>query len=124
MMEAGRIKHHLTKYIEDKKNTILIVGYCEPNTLGGKILRGDKNVRIYGREFAVNANVEVISSYSAHADYAELIQFLNCQDPSKVKSLYLVHGTIEAQEYFADKLRERGYNHVEIPVKGERKIIS
>lgn len=123
MMEAGRIKHHLTKYIEDEKNTILIVGYCEPNTIGGRILNGDKSVRIYGREFSVKANIEVITSYSAHADYAELIQFLNCQDPAKVKSLYLVHGTMEAQEYLADKLRERGFQHVEIPSKGEKAII-
>ncbi len=124
MMEAGRIKHHLTQYIEDPSNTILIVGYCDPNTLGGKILNGDKNVRIYGREFMVNANVQVISSYSAHADYAELIQFLNCQDPSKVKSLYLVHGTIEAQTYFADKLSERGFKNIYIPAKGEKVMIS
>lgn len=123
MMEAGRIKHHLTKYIEDAKNGILIVGYCEPNTLGGKILAGEKRVRIYGREFKVNASVAVISSYSAHADYAELIRFLNCQKPEKVKSLYLVHGTIEAQEYFADKLRERGFKDVQIPAKGDKVLI-
>ncbi len=122
MMDAGRIKHHLAKYIEDPKNTLLIVGYCEPSTIGGKILNGDKRIRIYGKEFDVNASVEVISSYSAHADYAELIQFMNCQDPSKVKSLYLVHGTIEAQEYFADKLRERGFENVFIPNIGEKVI--
>lgn len=122
MMDAGRIKHHLAKYIEDPKNTLLIVGYCEPSTIGGKILNGEKNIRIYGKDFEVNASVEVISSYSAHADYAELIQFINCQDPSKVKSLYLVHGTIEAQEYFADKLRERGFENVIIPAKGDKVI--
>lgn len=122
MMDAGRIKHHLAKYIEDPKNTLLIVGYCEPSTIGGKILNGDKTIRIYGKEFDVNASVEVISSYSAHADYAELIQFMNCQDPAKVKNLYLVHGTIEAQEYFADKLRERGFENVFIPAKGEKVV--
>lgn len=122
MMDAGRIKHHLAKYIEDPKNTLLIVGYCEPSTIGGKILNGDKTIRIYGKEFDVNASVEVISSYSAHADYAELIQFMNCQDPAKVKNLYLVHGTIEAQEYFADKLRERGFENVFIPKIGEKVV--
>lgn len=123
MMEAGRIKHHLTKYIEDPKNTILIVGYCEPNTIGGKILNGEKQVRIYGREFNVNADVEIISSYSAHADYAELIQFLNCQEPAKVKSLYLVHGTLEAQQYFAEKLNQRGFENVQIPAKGSKVLV-
>ncbi len=115
MMEAGRIKHHLTKYIEDEKNTVLIVGYCAPETLGGKILAGEKNVRIYGDYYQVKANVEVISSYSAHADYGELMRFLSCQDPKKVKSLFLVHGNLDAQEYFAERLNERGFENVQIP---------
>lgn len=122
MMDAGRIKHHLAKYIEDPNNTLLIVGYCEPSTIGGKLLDGAKEIKIYGKDFQVNASVEVITSYSAHADYEELIKFINCQDPSKVKSLYLVHGTLEAQEYFADKLRERGFENVSIPAKGDKLI--
>ena len=123
MMDAGRIKHHLAKYIGNPNNTLLIVGYCEPSTIGGKLLDGAKEIKIYGKEFEVNAAVEVITSYSAHADYEELIKFINCQDPKKVKSLYLVHGTIEAQEYFADKLRERGFENVGIPKLGEKVII-
>lgn len=122
MMDAGRIKHHLAKYIEDPNNTILIVGYCEPSTIGGKLLDGAKEISIYGKNFEVNASIEVITSYSAHADYEELIKFVNCQDPSKVKSLYLVHGTIEAQEYFAEQLRNRGFQNVIIPKKGDRVI--
>lgn len=119
MMEAGRIKHHIAHYIGDDRNGLLIVGYCEPSTLGGKLLAGEKVIEIYGKEFQVRAKVEVISSYSAHADYAELIRFLNCQDPKKVKGLFLVHGTIEAQEYFAGKLLEKGFEHIQIPSKGQ-----
>lgn len=119
MMEAGRIKHHIARYIGDERNGLLIVGYCEPSTLGGKLLAGAKEIEIYGKEFSVNAKVEVISSYSAHADYAELIRFLNCQDPKKVKGLFLVHGTIEAQEYFAGKLLEKGFERIQIPSKGQ-----
>lgn len=119
MMEAGRIKHHIARYIGDERNGLLIVGYCEPSTLGGKLLAGAKEIEIYGKEISVNAKVEVISSYSAHADYAELIRFLNCQDPKKVKGLFLVHGTIEAQEYFAGKLLEKGFERIQIPSKGQ-----
>ena len=46
MMEAGRVKHHLANNISDPKNTILIVGYCAPTTLGARIVRGDKEVSI------------------------------------------------------------------------------
>ena len=48
MMEAGRVKHHLANNISDPKNTILVVGYCAPTTLGARIVRGDKEVSIHG----------------------------------------------------------------------------
>jgi metallo-beta-lactamase family protein len=90
----GRIKHHLANNISDPKNTILVVGYCTPNSLGGKIKAGEKEVKIFGKFHEVNAEVEIIDSYSAHADYSELIKFLSCQDKSKIKKIFLVHGDL------------------------------
>src|SRR5690606_14618414 len=57
MAEAGRIKHHISNNIVNSKNTILIVGYCEPNSLGGKLNAGHKEVKIFGVEHQVNADV-------------------------------------------------------------------
>jgi metallo-beta-lactamase family protein len=119
MMDAGRIKHHLKNNITDAKNTILVVGYCTPHSLGGKIREGQKVVKIFGDEYDVNAEVEVIDSYSAHADYNELIKFLSCQDKSKLKKLFLVHGDIEAKLSFKEKLHVEGYKEVIIPHKHE-----
>jgi metallo-beta-lactamase family protein len=120
MLEAGRIKHHVAHSIEDKRNTILFVGYCAPGTLGGKLMDGAKEVRIFGRPFAVRAEVMKISSYSGHADYNELISFLSCQNPDKVKQIYLVHGELTAQQSFAERLKKEGYAHVNIPAWGEK----
>jgi metallo-beta-lactamase family protein len=119
MMDAGRIKHHLKNNISDAKNTILVVGYCTPHSLGGKIREGQKVVKIFGDEYDVNAEVEVIDSYSAHADYNELIKFLSCQDKPKIKKLFLVHGDIEAKLSFKEKLHVEGYKDVIIPNKHE-----
>ena len=119
MMDAGRIKHHLRNNISDSKNTILVVGYCTPNSLGGRIREGQKKVRIFGEEYDVNADVEVIDSYSAHADYGELIRFLSCQDKTKVKKIFLIHGDIEAKLSFKEKLYVEGYKDVIIPNKRE-----
>jgi len=80
MMEAGRIKHHLANNITDPKNTILVVGYCSPVTLGARIARGDKEVSIFGTVYPVNAEVRIIDSFSGHGDYNEMIEFLGCQD--------------------------------------------
>jgi metallo-beta-lactamase family protein len=119
MMEAGRIKHHIKNNIENPNNTILIVGYATPNSLGGKLREKAAEVKIYGELYTVNAHIEVIDSYSAHADYNELIQFLSCQDTSKVKKVFLVHGEPDAQDEFKAKLQGLGYNEVKTPEMGE-----
>jgi metallo-beta-lactamase family protein len=119
MMEAGRVKHHLANSISNPRNTVLAVGYCSPRTLGAKILRGDTEVSIFGTVYPVKADIERIDSYSGHADYGELIQFLACQDKSQLKKLILVHGEYSAQEFFSNKLKESGYENVIIPVLGE-----
>ena len=82
MMEAGRVKHHLANNISDPKNTILVVGYCAPTTLGARIGRGDKEVSIHGTVYEVKAEVKKIESFSGHGDYKEMIGFLSCQDKS------------------------------------------
>jgi metallo-beta-lactamase family protein len=119
MMDAGRIKHHLKNNISDSKNTILVVGYCAPNSLGAKIRNGQKVVKIFGKEYDVNAEVEVIDSYSAHADYSELIRFLSCQNKKKVKSVFLIHGDSDAKISFKDKLESYGFESVIIPEKDD-----
>ena len=87
--------------------------------MGGKLREKAAEVKIYGELYTVNANIEVIDSYSAHADYNELIQFLSCQDPSKVKKVFLVHGEPDAQDEFKAKLQGLGYNEVKTPEMGE-----
>lgn len=123
MMEAGRVKHHIANNIEDKKTTILAVGYCAPTTLGAKIIRGDNIVSIFGNKYVVRAEVRRIDSYSAHADYEEMLRYLECQDKKKIKNIFLVHGEEETQNNFANTLRENGYKNVHIPSKKELVMI-
>ena len=124
MAEAGRIKHHIRNNVENPNNTILIVGYCSPFSLGGLLKAGEKEVKIFGEEFKVNAKVEVIDSYSAHADYSEMIGYLRCQNPKEVRKLFLVHGDTEAQEAFKTKLMNEGFEKVVIPHRFETFEIS
>ncbi len=117
MADAGRIKHHIANNIDDHRNTILIVGYCEPHSLGGKLSTGVKEVRIYGEEHKVKAEVGVMRSMSAHGDYDDLCQFLSCQDKSKIKTLFLVHGEYEVQQEFRERLMHKGFKDVQIPAQ-------
>lgn len=123
MMEAGRIKHHLANNIENRKNTVLAVGYCAPTTLGARILRGDKEISIFGDKYQVRADIEKIEAFSGHADYMEMLEYIKCQDKKQVKRIFLVHGEIGPQSFFKEKLEEAGYNDVYIPRKGEEIVI-
>ncbi|MBL0343217.1 MAG: MBL fold metallo-hydrolase [Bacteroidetes bacterium] len=119
MAEAGRVKHHIKNSLESSNNTIVLVGYCTPGSLGGRLASGAEMVRIFGEEYAVNARIEIIDSYSANADYEEMIGYLNCQDPEKVKKIYLVHGDYSAMVAFTDRLVTAGFKNIYIPKKGE-----
>jgi len=119
MIEAGRILHHIANNIEDERSTVLIVGYCEPSSLGGRLRNGAKDIRIYGRDYKVKANVEILDAYSAHGDYEEMIEYLSCQTPHLIKKLFLVHGRYETQLAYRNHLTEAGFHHIEIPDQGD-----
>lgn len=119
MADAGRVKHHIFHGIENPRNTILFVGYAEPNSLGGKLQRGEKEVTIFGETKRVEAEIKVIYSLSAHADYQEMFNYLKNQDPEKVNKLFLVHGEEKVIDSFAGKLRKKGYRDVITPESGE-----
>jgi metallo-beta-lactamase family protein len=123
MMEAGRVKHHLANSIEDPKNTVLSVGYCAPNTLGAKIMRGDSKVSIFGVMYKARATLASIEAFSGHADYGELIQYLSCQEQSKVKQIFIVHGEEEIRPLYAQHLHDAGFCNCHIPYFRETVLI-
>ncbi|SJZ39706.1 MBL fold metallo-hydrolase RNA specificity domain-containing protein [Sediminibacterium ginsengisoli] len=119
MADAGRVKHHIMNNISDQKNTILMVGYCEPHSLGGRLMNGEKVVKIFGEFYNVVAEVGQMRSMSAHGDYDDLCQFIACQLPGEVKTLFLVHGEYDVQQDFASRLRRKGFKEVVIPAMHE-----
>jgi metallo-beta-lactamase family protein len=115
MMEAGRIKHHLANNIYNPNNTILVVGYCAPRTLGARLVNGEKTVSIFGSKYQVNAEIARIEAFSGHGDYNEMLSFLNCQDKPAIKKIFLVHGDYEAQLFYKGQMEAAGYGSIEIP---------
>ncbi len=118
MCEVGRIKHHLKHNLWNPKNTILFVGYQAPGTLGAKIVSGEKKVKIFGEEVAVNARIEYIEGYSGHADQEWLLNFVY-SFLNKPKHIFLVHGEPEGQKILKDKIIETVNIPVTIPDYGE-----
>jgi metallo-beta-lactamase family protein len=115
MADAGRVKHHISNNIENSRNTILLTGYCEPHSLGGRLMAGAKEVSIFGVKHEVNAEIGAIRSMSAHGDYEDLSQWLAHQEERLVKKLFLVHGEYNVQIDFKNRLLKKGFFDVEIP---------
>jgi len=107
MCTGGRIKHHIKHNIWNKKNTLLFVGYQARGTLGYHIKRGEKRIRLLGTEVAVKAKIESIESFSAHADYKGLLNWLKHFSP-KPKKVFIVHGEEEAMIPFSKRIEKLG----------------
>jgi metallo-beta-lactamase family protein len=91
MAETGRILHHLKNNIENPNNTIMIVGWQSPETLGRRLADREKQVKIFGETYEVRADVATIGGLSAHAGQDILLRYAN-SSRSSLKDLYLVHG--------------------------------
>lgn len=95
MMTGGRILHHLKAYLPDPKSTLVITGFQAAGTRGRAILDGAKAVKIHGLPVAVHAQVEFIEAMSAHADYNDILRWLNgFTEPPR--TTFLVHGEPDA----------------------------
>jgi metallo-beta-lactamase family protein len=115
MAEAGRIQHHLKNNIEDHRNTVLIVGWQAPNTLGRRLVEKAPVVRIFGMEYRLKAEVVTLNGFSGHADQPGLLSWAQAfKKPPK--QTFVVHGEPEAAQTLATRLRkDMGYREVSIP---------
>ncbi len=114
MAEAGRIKHHIANNIENPLNAILIVGYATPYSLAGQLTSGKQQVKIFGDEYQVCAEIHRMNNFSAHADWKEMVTYLSCQDPKLVKKVFLVHGEENTLGAFKSHLINAGFNNIQI----------
>jgi len=121
MLEAGRVKHHVANHISDPSCTILIVGYCTPESLGARIQDPNKKwISIFGFDRKIKAQITKIEGFSGHGDYQEMIDYLTrSQDVKKLKHTFIVHGESGAQSTYKDHLYEAGFRNISIPQKGE-----
>ncbi len=121
MLEAGRIKHHVANHISDPRCTILIVGYCEPTTLGARIQQpGLQWISIFGQDRKIKAQITKIEGFSGHGDYQEMIDYLTRSlAVDQVKQVFVVHGQEQAAQTYKGHLEEAGFKEVTVPLKGE-----
>lgn len=106
MAEGGRILHHLKAFLPDYRSTILFTGYQDAGTRGDRLLRGEIEIKIHGAMIPVQAQIKSINSMSAHADYQEMLNWLENfkHAPSKV---FITHGDQEATQALKNKIEQK-----------------
>jgi metallo-beta-lactamase family protein len=114
MAETGRILHHLRHNIEDPRNTILIVSWQAPYTLGRRLADREKEVKIFGEVFPVRAEVATIGGLSAHAGQNFLLEYA-LEVKAQARQVFLVHGEPKAAGVLREKLAEQGMDQVAYP---------
>jgi len=117
MAEVGRILHHLKNNIEDERNTVAIVSWQAPDTLGRRLAERQKRVRIFDEEYDVRAEVVTIGGLSAHAGQDLLLRYARAAKTAS--RLILVHGEPEAENAFVNKLKEGNPPPITYPMLGD-----
>jgi len=117
MCEGGRIRHHLKHNLWRSECSVIFVGFQGKGTLGRKIVDGAKTVHILGEEIAVKASIYTINGFSAHADRAELIEWISFFKDSP--EVFIVHGEEEVSMVFSSLVNERFGLRTYVPEKGE-----
>jgi metallo-beta-lactamase family protein len=121
MCEGGRVLHHLRRTMGDERNTIVIVGFQAPYTLGRRLVERQSEVRIFGVKQARRAEVVVLNGFSAHADQKDLLEFADrVRAAGPTQRVILVHGEPGPQKALTDRLTQRGFADVTAPALGQR----
>ena len=119
MMTGGRVLHHALRVLPDKNATIVFVGYQAGGTLGRRVADGEKEVKVLGQWVQVRCQSVRIGGFSAHADWQEVIRWL--QDlPAAPRGVFVTHGEVASATAMAGHIRERFKWHVEVPEHGQQ----
>jgi metallo-beta-lactamase family protein len=119
MMNGGRVLHHALRLLPDENATVVFVGYQAGGTLGRRVADGEKQVKVLGQWIPVKCKIDKIGGFSAHADWKEVIRWLEGM-PSAPKKVFVTHGEPDAAEAMASHIRERFGWQIEVPQYGER----
>ena len=118
MITGGRVLSYLEKYIGLPETTVIIVGYQAEGTRGRKLLEGVKEIKIYGKQYEVKANILEIEALSAHGDQKDLLNWLSALE-NKPTKVFLVHGENEPADELRIKITERYHFDCSVPLMGQ-----
>ena len=120
MMTGGRVLHHAMRLVPDPEATLVFVGYQAAGTTGRRILDGEPEVKIMGQRVPVRCRIAKIGGFSAHADYQEVLHWLEGIESGVPREVFLTHGEPEAATAMAAHIKEKFGWNVHVPQYGEK----
>jgi metallo-beta-lactamase family protein len=106
MATGGRVLHHLKHYIGNERNTILFPGFQAEGTRGDRLTRGEDAIKIHGQMWPVRAQIIKLDNMSSHADYSEILTWLeNFRDPPR--KVFITHGELSSAQALQQKIEEK-----------------
>jgi metallo-beta-lactamase family protein len=118
MCTGGRIVHHLRHNLPIKGTVVLIVGFQSANSLGRQLVKGEKEVRIFGERIPVRASIHTMGGFSAHADQTGLLNWFASVAPSKPRAI-ITHGEDSARRVFSNLIQSKHGIRAECPNLGD-----
>jgi metallo-beta-lactamase family protein len=118
MATGGRILHHLKNHLGDHRCSVVFAGFQAGGTRGARLVQGERSIRIFGQDVAVNAEIVSLPGMSAHADAGQIIDWLKTakRPPQHV---YITHGEQDASDALRRRIqRELGW-HASVPMMGD-----
>ena len=109
MCTGGRVVNYLKRFVGQPETDVVFAGYQASGTPGSYLQRGSDWVRLDGKRFDVLAKMHTLTGYSAHADQADLVRFVEGFE-SRPKQIRLVHGEYQPKQVLANLLSDLGYN--------------
>lgn len=123
MLTGGRILHHLKAYAANEKNMILLTGYQAPGTRGEALINKTQELKIHGEYIPVRAKVKVLNNMSAHADYSEIISWLNQSPKLHPRKVFITHGEASASDELRRRLEENFNWTCTVPSQNQVEIL-
>lgn len=120
MMTGGRVLHHAIRLVPDPEATIVFVGFQAAGTTGRRILDGEPEVKILGQWVPVRCRTVKIGGFSAHADWKEVLHWLEGMESGVPRQTFPTHGEPEAANAMAGHIKEKFGWNVHVPQYGER----